>query len=135
MSKKINLNINFSQNNDDKQVFYTDCNLMADIPANASDDLSIHYESSFKGSVKELKNTFIHFEKYIYSIIKDDLVSSATRESAIPSKDKVGDKTQEFYELIQEKIENLMKSQETEDPLFSTNTHSPMTGVFFPTGA
>jgi hypothetical protein len=125
MSKKINLNINFSQNNDDKQVFYTDYNLMADIPDNASDDLSIHSESSFKGSVKELKNTFIHFEKYIYSIIKDDLVSSATRESPIPSKDKVGDKTQEFYELIQEKIENLMKSQETEDPLSSTEDHYP----------
>ena len=120
MSKKINLNINFSQNNGDKQVFYTDYNLMADIPDNASDDITIHSESSFKGSVKELKNTFIHFEKYIYSIIKDDLVSSTTRESAIPSKDKAEAENPEFYESIQEKIENLMKSQ-----VMSDKTHYP----------
>lgn len=88
MSKKINLNINFSQNDGNKQIFYTDYNLMADVPETADQEITIHSESSFKGSIKELKNTFMYVEKYIYSFIRN-----------------------ETYESMQEKIENIMKSQ------------------------
>ncbi len=97
MSKKIHFNIDFSQSEGDKQIFYSDYRIIADIPENLNEDLSVHTESCFKGNVKELKNTFQTIAKYIYSIIKDNESSE----------------TPEFYESIQEKIENLMKSQKS----------------------